>query len=86
MLDVYHHIDYPAKVLASLRKALKPDGRLVVVEYHKNEESMPNGRALTHIRLNESDAEREIESNGFRLISHHDHVEKVQWMGIFGQK
>jgi ubiquinone/menaquinone biosynthesis C-methylase UbiE len=86
MLDVYHHIDYPAKVLASLRKALKPDGRLVVVEYHKNEESMPNGRALTHIRLNESDAEREIESNGFRLISHHDHVEKVQWMGIFGKK
>ena len=37
MLDVYHHIDYPAKVLASLRKALKPDGRLVIVEYHKNE-------------------------------------------------
>jgi ubiquinone/menaquinone biosynthesis C-methylase UbiE len=86
MLDVYHHVDYPAKVLASLGKALKPDGRLVVVEYHKNEESMPNGRALTHIRLNESDAEREIESNGFRLISHHDHVAKVQWMGIFGKK
>jgi len=86
MLDVYHHIDYPEKVLASLRKALKPDGRLVIVEYHKNEESMPNGRALTHIRLNESDAEHEIESNGFRLISHHDHVAKVQWMGIFGKK
>jgi ubiquinone/menaquinone biosynthesis C-methylase UbiE len=86
MLDVYHHIDYPAKVLSSLRKALKPDGRLVVVEYHKNEESMANGRALTHIRLNQNDAEHEIESNGFKLLSHHEHVPKVQWMGIFSKK
>ena len=47
---------------------------------------MPNGRALTHIRLSQNDAEHEIEENGFRLISHHDHVPKVQWMGIFGKK
>ena len=86
MLDVYHHIDYPAKVLANLRKALKPDGRLVIAEYHKNETAMPNGRALEHIRLGEEEAEREIESNGFRLLSHHDHVAKVQWMGIFAKK
>jgi ubiquinone/menaquinone biosynthesis C-methylase UbiE len=86
MLDVYHHIDYPDKVLASLRKALKPEGRLVIVEYHKNEVSMPNKRALEHIRLGQADAEKEIEANGFRLISHHDHVPQVQWMGIFGKK
>jgi len=86
MLDVYHHIDYPAKVLAKLRAALKPEGHLVVVEYHKNEVSMPNKRALEHIRLGEVDAEKEIEANGFRLISHHDHVPQVQWMGIFGKK
>ena len=86
MLDVYHHLDYPAKVLANLRTALKPDGHLVIVEYHKNEMSMANGRALEHIRLGEEDAEREIESNGFRLLSHHDHVPKVQWMGIFAKK
>lgn len=86
MLDVYHHIDYPAKVLANLRKALKPDGHLVIVEYHKNETAMANGRALEHVRLGEEDAEREIESNGFRLLSRHDHVAKVQWMGIFAKK
>ncbi len=86
LLDVYHHIDYPAKVLAHLRKTLKPEGRLILVEYHKNEEAMPNGRALQHIRLGEADAEKEIESNGFGLVSHHDHVPKVQWMGIFAKK
>jgi ubiquinone/menaquinone biosynthesis C-methylase UbiE len=86
LLDVYHHIDYPAKVLASLRRALKPDGHLVLVEYHKNDVSMPNGRALEHVRLSEADAIREIESNGFRILSKHDHVPKVQWIGIFAKK
>ena len=69
MLDVYHHVDYPAKVLASLKKALKPGGRLVVVEYYKRPEAMPGGRALEHIRLDEDDAIREIEENGFNHLS-----------------
>jgi predicted methyltransferase len=86
LLDVYHHIDYPAKVLASLRKALKPEGQLVLVEYHKNEAAMSNGRALQHIRLGEADAEREIEANGFRLLWRRDHVPNVQWMAVFAKQ
>jgi len=82
-LDAYHHFDYPGKMLASIRGALKPGGRLVIVEYHKNEEAMPNGRALQHIRLTEADAIREIEANGFKLESRRDHIPRVQWMAIF---
>jgi ubiquinone/menaquinone biosynthesis C-methylase UbiE len=85
VLDVYHHFDYPKDMLASLRSALKSDGRLVIVEYHKSSEAMPGGRALQHVRLGEADAIREIEASGFRLISKHDHVPKVQWMAVFGK-
>lgn len=85
-LDVYHHFDYPAAVLADLRSKLKPGGRLILVEYHKNEKAMPDRFALEHIRLGADDAVKEIESNGFRLISRRDFVPEVQWLGVFEAK
>ena len=67
-LDVYHHFDYPEKMLAAIHKALRPAGRLVIVEYYKRESAMPNGRALTHIRLDMPDLIKEVEANHFHLI------------------
>ncbi|HET8550385.1 MAG TPA: methyltransferase domain-containing protein [Bryobacteraceae bacterium] len=82
VLDAYHHFDYPAEMLASLRRALKPDGRLVLVEYHKSKEAM-GGRGEEHVRLGMDDAIREIEANGFKLVSRRDFVPKVQWIAVF---
>jgi ubiquinone/menaquinone biosynthesis C-methylase UbiE len=81
-LDVYHHFDFPDKMLAAIHKALKPDGKLVVVEYYKRPEAMPNGRALTHIRLDMPDAIKEIEANHFHLISEREHIPDSQYMLI----
>jgi len=82
VLDAYHHFDYPEKMLAALRKALKPDGKLVVVEYYKRESAMPNGRALTHIRLDMPDLIKEVEANHFHLIMEKEHIKNVQYMLI----
>ena len=81
-LDVYHHFDFPDKMLAAIYKALKPEGKLVVVEYYKRPEAMPNQRALTHIRLDMPDAIKEIEANGFHLISEREHIPDSQYMLI----
>jgi ubiquinone/menaquinone biosynthesis C-methylase UbiE len=80
VLDAYHHFDYPEKMLASLHKALKPDGRLVIVEYYKRESAMPNGRALTHIRLDMPDVIKEVEANHFHLIEEKERIKNVQYM------
>jgi len=81
-LDVYHHFDYPEKMLAAIYKALRADGKLVVVEYYKRESAMPNGRALTHIRLDMPDVIKEIEANHFHLIEEKEHIKNVQYMLI----
>jgi ubiquinone/menaquinone biosynthesis C-methylase UbiE len=79
-LDVYHHFDYPDRMLAAIHKALKPGGKLVVVEYYKRSTAMANGRALTHIRLDMADVIKEIEGNHFHLLSEREHIPDSQYM------
>jgi len=82
-LDSYHHYDYPDKMLAGIRKGLKPGGKLVIVEYYKRKTAMPNGRALEHIRLDAPDVIKEIESSGFHLESQREHIKDSQYMLTF---
>jgi len=86
-LDSYHHFNYPKEMLASFKSALKPDGRLAIVEYYKREGAMGNGNsALTHIRLDDADLVKEVESAGFALVEEHEHIPKSQYVTLFKLK
>lgn len=41
MVDVYHELAFPYEVMTSVRKALKPGGRVVLVEYRKEDPKVP---------------------------------------------
>lgn len=82
-IDAYHHFDYPAETLASIRKGLKPGGRLVIVDYYKRNGAMSGVNALEHVRLDAPDAVKEVEAAGFKLIEMIEHVPGSQWLGIF---
>jgi precorrin-6B methylase 2 len=41
MVDVYHELSYPFEVMTKVREALKPDGRVVFVEYRKEDPVVP---------------------------------------------
>jgi precorrin-6B methylase 2 len=41
MVDVYHELAYPAEMLDALAIALKPGGRLVLVEYRAEDDAVP---------------------------------------------
>ena len=85
MVDVYHHLNYPAELLASVRESLKAGGRLAVVEYHRRPDVM-GGNAMQHIRLGADDAIKEIESNGFKLVFRGEHEPAKQWVAIFARQ
>jgi len=41
MVDVYHELAYPFEVMTKIREALKPGGRVVFVEYRKEDPDVP---------------------------------------------
>ena len=41
MVDVYHELEYPFEVIASLMRALKPGGRIAYVEYRLEDPRVP---------------------------------------------
>jgi ubiquinone/menaquinone biosynthesis C-methylase UbiE len=67
LCDVYHHFEYPADMMASIRRALRPGGRLVVIDF-KREEGISEPWILEHVRTGRDDVVAEIEAAGFRLI------------------
>jgi predicted methyltransferase len=84
-LDSYHHYNYPEKMLAAFRAALRPDGRLYVVEYYKRPNAMGGIDAVKHIRLDEPDLVREIERNGFHKVGGHEHIKNSQYVDVFAK-
>ena len=41
MVDVYHELEFPYEMLASIVRALKPEGRVAFVEYRGNDSTVP---------------------------------------------
>lgn len=62
LVDVYHEFRHPQEMLRSIRQSLKAGGQLVLVEYRKEDASIPI--ASTH-RMSVADARTEVEAEGF---------------------
>jgi SAM-dependent methyltransferase len=62
LVDAYHEFRNPQRMLQSIRRALKPGGRLVLVEYRKEDARIPI--APTH-RMSVAEARAEVEPEGF---------------------
>jgi len=64
LIDVYHEFSQPQKMLEALRRSLKPDGRLVLLEYRKEDPSIP---IQPDHKMSVADVETEVQAEGFRL-------------------
>jgi ubiquinone/menaquinone biosynthesis C-methylase UbiE len=63
--DTYHHFEYPQKTLASLYRAIKPGGKLVVVDFIRIE-GKSSLWILFHVRAGQQVVEKELTDAGFR--------------------
>lgn len=66
--DTYHHFEQPRAMLASIHRALRAGGSLVVVDYQRIEGNS-SAWVLGHVRAGKEQVIREIESVGFRLAA-----------------
>ena len=64
MVDVYHELSQPQAVLRHLRESLKPGGRLVLLEYRKEDPTVP---IKPEHKMSVAAAKMEVEAEGFTL-------------------
>jgi ubiquinone/menaquinone biosynthesis C-methylase UbiE len=59
MVDVYHELSYPYEVMTKVRESLKPDGRVVFVEYRKEDPKVPI-KEVHKMSVDQLDKEMEV--------------------------
>ena len=64
MVDVYHELAQPQAFLRSLKRALKPDGRLVLIEFRKESAWVP---IRPEHKMSVREARMELEADGYRF-------------------
>jgi ubiquinone/menaquinone biosynthesis C-methylase UbiE len=77
MVDVYHEFSEPQRMLQHIREALKPDGRLVLLEYRAED---PNVPILREHKMSKAQVKQELEHEGFKQSRVYD---DLPWQHLF---
>jgi ubiquinone/menaquinone biosynthesis C-methylase UbiE len=65
MVDVYHELLYPQEFLQSIKRALRPKGRLLLLEYKQED---PAVAIKPEHKMSVKQVEKELGANGFRFV------------------
>jgi ubiquinone/menaquinone biosynthesis C-methylase UbiE len=76
LVDVYHEFSEPQKMLDRIRESLKPGGRLVLLEYRKEDPKVP---IRPEHKMSVADVKAEVEPEGFELDKV---IETLPWQHI----
>ena len=64
----YHHFEYPQAMLASIHRALRPGGKLVIIDFRK-QAGLSSAWVMSHVRSDKQTVIKEIEQAGFQFES-----------------
>lgn len=80
--DTYHHFEFPERSLTSLRRALKPGGRLVVIDFVRIP-GKSSDWVLNHVRAGQDVVEKEIIAAGFQKLEEIKDLLKENYLVVF---
>lgn len=69
--DTYHHFEYPQAMLASIHQALRPGGRLIIIDFRR-EAGFSSPWVMGHVRAGETQVMDEVGAAGFTLSDRPD--------------
>jgi len=69
LVDVYHELSHPVRVMGHVRAALKPDGRVVLIEFRAEDPAVPIKPEHT---MTKAQVVREMAEHGFALVADFD--------------
>ncbi len=64
MVDVYHEFSYPIEMIASIKKALRTNGKIYLIEYRGEDATVPIKEVH---KMTQKQAVKELEAAGFML-------------------
>jgi predicted methyltransferase len=80
--DTYHHFEFPAKTLASLHRAMKPNGRFILIDFRRIP-GKSSDWVLKHVRAGQEVVEAEIQKAGFQKVSEDPKLLEENYFAIF---
>ncbi len=83
--DVYHHFEFPYASMASIHKALRPGGRVVIVDFERIV-GVSNDWTLDHVRCGKGTVTDEVKDSGFDLVEEKDLGMQGQYVLIFQKR
>lgn len=69
MVDVYHELEYPFEVMSQVVRALKPQGRVALIEYRAEDPAVPVG--ALH-KMSQAQLRLEMGAVGLRQVGSYD--------------
>ena len=64
MIDVYHELEYPKEMLQYISKALKSNGKILLLEYRAEDPNIP---IKPLHKMSVAQVNKEMAANGFKL-------------------
>lgn len=80
--DTYHHFEFPRKTMASVLNALKPGGRVILIDF-KRIEGESTEWTISHVRAGQEVFESEILQSGFKKTDEIKNLLNENYMVVF---